>query len=134
MVTYGDGVGNVDVGALLAFHRSHGKLATVTAVRPPARFGELVMDGVQVQKFAEKPQISVGWINGGFFVFQPEIFDYLGDDATPLEGRPLERLSAEGQLMAYEHRGFWHPMDTLRDKRTLEAMVEGGNPPWSCFP
>jgi glucose-1-phosphate cytidylyltransferase len=129
MVTYGDGLGNVDISALVAFHRAHGKLATVTAVRPPARFGELVLDGSQVVEFMEKPQTRAGWINGGFFVFEPGVFDYL-DDSSPLEHRPLERLAAERQLMAFGHEGFWQPMDTLREKHLLEALWHEGKAPW----
>lgn len=130
MVTYGDGVGNVDLTALLKFHRSHGKLATVTAVRPPARFGCLELDGDCVTSFAEKPQISAGWINGGFFVFEPEVFSYLDADDTVLEKQPLERLASEGQLRAFQHPGFWQPMDTLRDKQLLEKLWDSGHAPW----
>lgn len=130
MVTYGDGLGNVDVDALVAFHRSHGRLATVTAVRPPARFGALALDGARVLEFAEKPQTSEGWINGGFFVFQPGVFAYL-DEGSPLERGPLERLAAAGELMAFRHDGFWMPMDTLRDKQHLEALWQSGEAPWS---
>jgi len=130
MVTYGDGLASVDLGALAAFHRSHGRLATVTAVRPPARFGALVLDGARVTEFAEKPQAGEGWINGGFFVFQPGVFGYL-DAETPLEHRPLERLAAAGELMAFRHDGFWHPMDTQRDKQHLEAMWQTGEAPWT---
>ena len=129
MVTYGDGLANVDLTALAKFHCSHGKLATVTAVRPPARFGELVLDGARVREFAEKPQTSQGWINGGFFVFEPGIFDYL-DETNSLERRPLERLAAEGQLMAFSHEGFWQPMDTLREKQLLESLWQSGKAPW----
>jgi glucose-1-phosphate cytidylyltransferase len=129
MVTYGDGVSDVDISGLVAFHRRHGRLATVTAVRPPARFGSLTLDGDCVAEFSEKSQAAEGWINGGFFVFEPGIFDYLDDDATILERQPLERLAAAGQLMAYRHPGFWQPMDTVRDKQLLEALwVEGA--PW----
>ncbi len=133
MVTYGDGVGDIDISALLAFHREHGRLATVTAVRPPARFGALALDGCQVRCFSEKPQTSEGWINGGYFVFEPEIFDYFDDDATILEHEPLERLAAEGQLMAYRHPGFWQPMDTLREKLMLEEMWSSGRAPWRIW-
>jgi glucose-1-phosphate cytidylyltransferase len=129
LVTYGDGLGDVDITALVAFHRAHGRLATVTAVRPPARFGELVLDGARVQEFTEKPQTSAGWINGGFFVFEPGVFDYL-DDTSPLERGPLERLAADGQLMAFGHEGFWQPMDTLREKQLLEALWQSGEAPW----
>ena len=130
MVSYGDGVGNVDVRALLNFHRSHGNPATVTAVSPVARFGSLQMNGDQVIRFTEKPVSGEGWINGGFFVFQPEVLDYISGDNVPLEGEPLERLASEGQLLAYRHSGFWHPMDTLRDKQLLESLWAAGNPPW----
>jgi glucose-1-phosphate cytidylyltransferase len=133
MVTYGDGVGNVDLRALLEFHRSHGKLATVTAVRPPARFGALNVERGTVRNFSEKPQSEAGWINGGFFVFEPGVFDYLGGDDTPLEHEPLERLSRDGQLMAYEHAGYWQPMDTVRDQRLLEKQWEGGRAPWKTW-
>jgi glucose-1-phosphate cytidylyltransferase len=131
MATYGDGVGNVDVRALLEFHRSHGHLATITAVRPPARFGELAFDGDRVREFAEKPQTSEGWINGGFFVFEPEVLDFLQDDQTVLERTPLERLSAAGELFAFRHHGFWQPMDTLRERNLLESLWASGRAPWS---
>ncbi|AKT37129.1 glucose-1-phosphate cytidylyltransferase [Chondromyces crocatus] len=133
MVTYGDGVGNVDLRALMAFHRAHGKLATVTAVRPPARFGGLVLDGVSVREFSEKPQSGEGWINGGFFVFEPAVLDHIDEDATSLEREPLERLAAKGQLAAYRHEGFWQPMDTLREKRLLETLWESGKAPWKSW-
>lgn len=129
MVTYGDGLSNVDITALVAFHRAHGKLATITAVRPPARFGELVINDAQVMEFTEKPQTRVGWINGGFFVFEPGVFDYL-DHETSLERGPFERLATEGQLMAFKHEGFWQPMDTLREKQLLEALWQSGEAPW----
>jgi glucose-1-phosphate cytidylyltransferase len=134
MVTYGDGVGDVDITALLSFHRSHGRLATVTAVRPPARFGALSLDGERVCEFSEKPQAGEGWINGGFFVFEPALLEYLEGDETILERGPLERLAAEGQLMAFKHAGFWQPMDTLRDKELLDALWASGTPPWKCWP
>ena len=130
MVSYGDGVGNVDISALLDFHRGHGKLATVTAVAPVARFGSLQVNGDLVEQFTEKPAAGEGWINGGFFVFQPEVLDYISGDDIPLEGEPLEKLASEGQLLAYRHTGFWHPMDTLRDKQLLESLWATGNPPW----
>jgi glucose-1-phosphate cytidylyltransferase len=129
MVTYGDGLGSVDITSLVAFHRSHGRLATVTAVRPPARFGELVLEGSRVREFAEKPQTRQGWINGGFFVFEPGVFEYL-DETSPLERGPLERIAAAGQLMAYTHEGFWQPMDTLREKQLLETLWQSGEAPW----
>ena len=129
LATYGDGLATVDLEALVRFHRSHGGLATVTAVRPPARFGELVLEGDRVAEFAEKRQTREGWINGGFFVFEPGVFDYL-DEASPLERGPLERLAADGQLKAFRHDGFWQPMDTLRDKQVLEALWQSGEAPW----
>jgi glucose-1-phosphate cytidylyltransferase len=132
--TYGDGVADIDVKGLLAFHRSHGKLATLTAVRPPARFGALVLEGPSVCSFSEKPQTGEGWINGGFFVFEPEVLDYVRDDQTSLEREPLERLAAEGELMAYRHEGFWHAMDTLRDKQLLDSLWESGKAPWKVWP
>lgn len=133
MATYGDGLGDVNIRALLDFHRAHGRLATVTAVRPPARFGGLVLEGEAVYEFSEKPQTESGWINGGFFVFEPEVFDYLGGDATILEREPLERLAAAGQLMAFRHPGFWQPMDTLREKQYLESLWTGGQAPWKTW-
>jgi glucose-1-phosphate cytidylyltransferase len=130
MVTYGDGLGDVDLASLVSFHRAHGRIATVTAVRPPARFGALSLDGPRVRAFEEKPQTREGWINGGFFVFETGIFEYL-DEGSPLERGPLERLAAAGELMAFRHDGFWMPMDTLRDKQHLEALWQSGNAPWS---
>jgi glucose-1-phosphate cytidylyltransferase len=130
MVTYGDGVSNVDLRDLLRFHRAQGRLATVTAVRPPARFGGLVFDGDLVAEFTEKPQIGEGWINGGFMVFEPAIFDYISGDDASLEVDLLERLARERQLAAYRHESFWQCMDTLRDKRLLESLWQGGQPPW----
>lgn len=132
MVTYGDGVSDIDIRALVAFHRRHGRLATVTAVRPPSRFGSLALDGDEVREFSEKPA-SEGWINGGFFVFEPAVFDYLEGDQTILEREPLERLAAEGQLMAFRHTSFWHPMDTPRDRATLEALWASGDAPWQTW-
>ena len=132
MLTYGDGVSDVDLGELLAFHRAHGKLATVTAVRPPARFGELVFDGDRVKRFAEKPQIGAGWINGGFFVLEPGALDVIPGD-VPWEREPLERLAEAGELMAYKHENFWQCMDTLRDKRLLESLWANGAP-WKVWP
>jgi glucose-1-phosphate cytidylyltransferase len=134
MATYGDGLGNVDIGALLDFHRRHGRLATITAVRPPARFGSLVLEEGRVREFSEKNQADTGWINGGFFVFEPAVLDYLADDGTVLEREPLERLAREGQLMAFQHDGFWQPMDTLREKELLEALWESGQAPWRSWP
>ncbi|ATI81076.1 MULTISPECIES: glucose-1-phosphate cytidylyltransferase [Sphingobium] len=133
MVTYSDGVGNVDIDALLAFHRAHGRIATVTAVQPPARFGNLDLEDDRVARFTEKVTRYETWINGGFFVFEPGIFDYLGDDTEPLEQSPLARLAADGELFAYKHRGFWHPMDTIRDRDQLERLSAEGTPPWLQF-
>jgi glucose-1-phosphate cytidylyltransferase len=115
---------------LLEFHKSHGKLATLTAVRPPARFGHLTFEGDNVCEFSEKPQTSEGWINGAFFVLEPGIFDYIEGDMTQWEHAPMERLAREGQLMAYRHTSFWQCMDTLRDKHVLESLWNSGNPPW----
>ncbi len=133
MLTWGDGVANVDLDNLLAFHRAHGKLATLTAVRPPARFGHLEFDGDRVAQFDEKPQTSEGWINGAFFVLEPGIFDYVAGDDTQWEKEPLERLAAEGQLMAYRHESFWQCMDTIRDKKLLEKLWQEGHPPWKTW-
>lgn len=133
MLTYGDGVADVSCRALVAFHRSHGKLATVTAVRPPARFGGLVFDGDLVAEFTEKPQVGEGWINGGFFVLEPQVLDYIEGDESIWERDPLERLAADKQLVAYKHDGFWQPMDTLRDVRLLNALWQGGDVPWKLW-
>lgn len=133
MLTYGDGVASIDIKQLLQFHRSHGKLATVTAVRPPARYGGLVLDGKNVAHFQEKPQIGEGWINGGFFVFEPGAINYIDGDASILERSPMERLVADGQLAAYCHDGFWQCMDTLRDVRQLEQFWAQGNAPWKVW-
>ena len=130
MMTYGDGLSNVNLAKLLEFHKSHGKLATMTAVRPPARFGGISLSGDHVVRFEEKPQIGEGWINGGFFIFESKIIEYIERDETILEREPLERLAKEGQLMAYRHEGFWQCMDTLRDVRLLEALWEKGTPAW----
>lgn len=130
MLTYGDGVSNVDLDKLLAFHRAHGKLATVTAVRPSARFGGLDIDHGQVLNFKEKPQSGDGWINGGYFIFEQGIFDYLDDDATVLERKPLESLARDGQLMAYQHEGYWQCMDTIRDRDALQETWNSGAAPW----
>lgn len=131
MLTYGDGVCNINVAELVKFHQGHGCLATITAVRPPARFGQMVFnDSEQVSEFVEKPQIGEGWINGGFFVLQPEITDYIEGDHTIFEREPLERLALEGQLKAYRHAEFWHCMDTLRDVQMLNKMWEDGNALW----
>lgn len=133
MVTYGDGVSNVDIHALLRYHRSHGRIATLTAVRPPARFGALTIEGDAVIEFSEKPQIGEGWINGGFLVFEPAIFEYLSGDEMSLEVDTMQRLAAEGQLAAYCHDGFWQCMDTLRDKRLLESLWDSGKAPWKVW-
>jgi glucose-1-phosphate cytidylyltransferase len=133
MCTYGDGVGDVPISKLMEFHRAHGRLATITAVRPPARFGGLVLDGDRVTEFSEKPQSGEGWINGGFFVFERAVLDYMGDDSSVLEREPLERLAREGQLVAYRHDGFWQPMDTVREKRILDSLWESGNAPWKSW-
>jgi glucose-1-phosphate cytidylyltransferase len=133
MVTYGDGVSDVDLSALLRFHRAQGRLATLTAVRPPARFGGIVFSGDSVAQFTEKPQIGEGWINGGFLVLEPGIFEYLRDDGAGLEADTLERLAADGQLAAYRHDGFWQCMDTLRDLRLLQSLWSAGRPPWKVW-
>ncbi|MFZ5787095.1 MAG: glucose-1-phosphate cytidylyltransferase [Acidobacteriota bacterium] len=133
MMTYGDGVARIDVGRLLAFHRSHGRLATVTAVRPPSRFGGMGLEGDAVATFAEKPQIAEGWINGGFFVLESEVLDYIDGDQTIFERGPLERLAADGQLMAYRHTEFWQCMDTMRELRLLESLWESGSAPWRIW-
>jgi glucose-1-phosphate cytidylyltransferase len=130
MCTYGDGLASVDVADVLRFHREKGRLATVVGVHPPARFGVLGIEGDRVASFSEKPQASEGWINGGFFVFEPAIFDRIAGDETLLEHEPLAGLAAEGQLSVYLHDGFWQPMDTLRDKRLLEELWATGSPPW----
>lgn len=131
--TYGDGLGNIDVGKLVEFHRGQNTFATVTATRPPARFGALRVSDCTVQHFQEKPAGDDGWINGGFFVLKPDVFRYLEGDDTVWEQMPLERLAAERQLAAYKHHGFWHPMDTLRDKNYLEELWMSGKPPWKVW-
>jgi glucose-1-phosphate cytidylyltransferase len=133
MMTYGDGVSNVDLTEVVRFHRAHGRLATVTAVRPPARFGGLCLEDNQVLRFAEKPQIGEGWINGGFFVLEPEVLDYIAGDHTHFEQEPLENLVSDGQLMAYKHEDFWQCMDTLRDHRLLESLWSSGQAPWKVW-
>jgi glucose-1-phosphate cytidylyltransferase len=133
LLTYGDGVSNVDLRELLRFHRQSGCLATVTAVRPPARFGGLVFDGDRVTAFAEKSQVEEGWINGGFMVCEPDILDMIDDDRTVLETDVLERLARKGQLAAYRHDGFWQCMDTLRDVRMLQSLWESGEAPWKVW-
>ena len=134
LMTYGDGVADIDLKALVAFHRAHGKLATITAVRPPARFGSLILEGDRVAAFAEKAQVGEGWINGGFFVLEPEVFDLIASDDTLWEMDPLNALTARGELMAFRHNGFWQPMDTLREKRYLEELWGSGKAPWKCWP
>jgi len=134
MLTWGDGVSDIAPRELLAFHRSHGKLITLPAARPPARFGSLDIDSDgRVAKFTEKPQIGEGWINGAFFVCEPGIFDYIAGDATQFEREPLEALAADGQLMAYQHHGFWQCMDTLRDKYLLNNLWDSGKAPWKTW-
>jgi glucose-1-phosphate cytidylyltransferase len=133
LITYGDGVSNIDINALLEFHRSHGRLATVSAVRPPARFGGLVMEGDAVTRFTEKPVSGEGWINGGFLVLEPGIFDYLKSDKCSLEANALERVAEDGQLAAYRHDGFWQCMDTLRDKEYLQRLWDSGQAPWRTW-
>jgi glucose-1-phosphate cytidylyltransferase len=130
MLTYGDGVANIDLDELLAFHRAHGKMVTVSAVRPGARFGELNIDSDMVSSFQEKPQMGHGWVNGGFFIMQPEIFDLIESDSTVLEREPLETAASAGQMMAYRHHGFWQCMDTKRDRDLLEELWRSGAPPW----
>jgi glucose-1-phosphate cytidylyltransferase len=134
MLTYGDGVSDVDLQDLLRFHRGHGRIATVTAVRPPARFGGLVFEGDLVARFSEKPQIGEGWINGGYMVLEPAVFRYLEGDQSVLEVDGLERLAADQQLAGYRHGRFWQCMDTLRDKRLLESLWQDGCAPWKVWP
>lgn len=132
LLTYGDGVGDIDISALVEFHRSHGKLATITSVRPPSRFGELLTEGDQVTEFQEKPQAHGGYINGGFFVCEPGVFDYLSDDPRlSFEQEPLRRLAEDGELMTFKHDGFWMPMDTSREYILLNDMWRRGDPPWT---
>ena len=139
MLTYGDGVSDVDLPKLVEFHRVHGKLATMTAVHPPARFGRVEFDGAEVARFTEKPQfageeghqVGEGWINGGFFVLEPGIADYIDDESTKWELGPLERLAKDGELMAFRHSGFWQCMDTQRDRLLLESLWNDGEPPWT---
>jgi len=134
LATYGDGLADLDVREVLAFHRAHGKIATVTAVRPPSRFGALSLDGPRVTEFSEKPQTGEGWINGGFFAFEPGVQEYLAGDDAILEREPLESLARDGELMAFRHSGFWQPMDTLREKRILEELWASGRAPWKAGP
>lgn len=132
--TYGDGVSDVDITASISFHRSQGRLATLTAVQPAGRFGALdIVDGNRIARFEEKPSGDGHWVNGGFFVLQPEAIDYIDDDDTVWEREPLERLARDSQLSAWMHRGFWQPMDTLRDKARLEDLWQGGHPPWKTW-
>jgi glucose-1-phosphate cytidylyltransferase len=133
MLTWGDGVSDVNLDELLAFHRAHGKICTMTAVRPPARYGHLVFDGDRIAEFTEKPNIGEGWINGAFFVVEPEAFDYIDGESTVWEHEPLERLAAEGELMAYRHTDFWQCMDTLREKHILQQFWESGDAPWKLW-
>jgi glucose-1-phosphate cytidylyltransferase len=133
MLTYGDGVADVNIKALLEFHQNHGKYATMTAVRPPSRFGEVMLQGNQINSFTEKPQTGEGWINGGYFVLEREILEYIAGDNTYWERDPLEKLAEEQQLMAFQHAGFWQPMDTLREKRILEDLWQSGQAPWKVW-
>jgi glucose-1-phosphate cytidylyltransferase len=134
MMTYGDGVADVDIGKLTEFHRTHGRAATVTAVQPPGRFGVLETNGYDaVSAFREKPQDEIGWINGGFFVLEPSVFDLIEDDKTIWERTPLETLAKTEQLMSYKHRGFWQPVDTLREKNLLEDLWQSGKAPWRSW-
>ncbi len=132
-LTYGDGLSDVNIGAEIEFHRSHGKLATVLAVRPPGRYGALRLDGGKVDSFEEKPVGDGGFISGGFFVVSVDVLDLITDDTTSWEGEPLSTLAAQGQLMAFEHEGFWQPMDTLREKNELEALWATGEAPWKAW-
>jgi glucose-1-phosphate cytidylyltransferase len=134
MLTYGDGLSDIDLPALLRFHHFHQKIATITAVRPPARFGGLTFNGELVAEFSEKPQIEAGWINGGFMVFEPAIFDYLEGHNISLEADALSQLAVEGQLVAYQHKQFWQCMDTLREVHLLERLWQGEHPPWKVWP
>ena len=133
MATYGDGVADIDINKLLAFHEDHGRKATLSAVRPPARFGGLNVEGDFVRSFNEKPLLGEGWINGGYMVFEPEIADYIQDDTSILEREPLETLAGEGELMAYRHDKFWQCMDTVRDLTFLREQWDGGSPPWKIW-
>ena len=130
LLTYGDGLSDIDIAALVDFHKSHGKMVTVSAVHPGARFGELDMDGNIVTSFKEKPQTTQGWINGGYFVVNPEFFNLIKDDSTILEKEPLERVAEMGELMSYQHNGFWQCMDTKRDRDSLEDLWKSGDAPW----
>jgi len=130
MLTYGDGLADINIDALLKFHKSHGKMVTVSAVHPSARFGELGLEGEKVISFEEKPQTTQGWINGGYFVIEPEFFEFIEGDDTILERAPLERVAEMGELMSYQHDGYWQCMDTKRDKDHLEELWKGGSAPW----
>lgn len=133
MLTYGDGVSNINIAKLVEFHKKQKKIATVTAVRPPARFGQMVLEKQNVREFQEKPIVGDGWVNGGFFVLEPEIIKYIPDYETIWERGPLERLASAGQLAAYQHNDFWHAMDTFRDVNELNKLWEEGNPPWKIW-
>ena len=130
MLTYGDGISNINIKQAIKFHKNHGKIATITAVRPPVRFGELKINRNKVKSFKEKPQVGQGWVNGGFFIFNNEVLNFIKDDQTMLEREPLEKLTMAGQLMAFEHKGFWKCMDTMRDKILLNKLWNEGNPLW----
>jgi glucose-1-phosphate cytidylyltransferase len=131
-LAWGDAVSDVDLGLLLDFHRSHGRLVTVTAVHPPPRFGQLVLDNGHVVDFSEKP-LDMGWVNGGIFVCEPDIGEFIEDDSTHWEKEPMETLAAKGELMAFRHEGFWQPMDTMREKVVLQQLWDGGSPPWQIW-
>ena len=130
LLTYGDGLSNININSLIEFHQDHGKMVTVSAVRPSARFGEINIDGTKVINFKEKPQIQKGWINGGFFVIEPSFFDYIKNDETVLEAEPLENAAKDGELIAYKHDGFWQCMDTKRDQQILENLILNNKAPW----
>jgi glucose-1-phosphate cytidylyltransferase len=132
-MTYGDGVSSLDITASIAFHRAHGKLATVTAVQPPARFGGLGLEGTRISEFQEKPKGEGGWINGGFFVLSPKVIDKVKDDAVMFEREPMQCLTSNGEVEAFFHRGFWQPMDTIRDKQRLEELWSSGRAPWKTW-
>ncbi len=131
--TYGDGVADINIGKLLEFHKQHGRMATVTAVQPPGRYGALDINGAEVRGFLEKPQGEGGWINGGFFVASPKVLDFIADDSTSWELEPMEMLAKQAKLMAYEHKGFWQPMDTLREKLYLDDLWNTGKAPWKTW-
>lgn len=133
LASYGDGLANININELIKFHEQHGKLATLTAVRPPARFGGLVLNDNKIVEFSEKPLAGEGWINGGFFVLEPEVVDYIEGDSTPFEFAPLENLARDGQLMAYKHEHFWQPMDVIREKQILEKLWNSGEAPWKIW-